>query len=406
MQKRQAAISFIFITILLDVIGFGIIIPVVPAILKEFTGGDLNLASRYGGWLLFSFSLVQFFSSPVLGSLSDRFGRRPVLLFSLFGFALDYLFLAFAPGIVWLFIGRVIAGITEGSITTATAYIADISSPETRGKNFGMVGAAFGLGFIIGPVLGGWLGELGPRIPFFAAAGLSFLNWLYGFFILPESLSRDNRRPFQWARANPVSSLLRLVNYKGIGSLAFAVFFLHMASHSVQSTWSYFTMGQYGWSSADVGNSLGVVGLLVAIVQGFLIGQANRILGVKRSVVIGLALSAVGLFIFSIASSAWILYAGLIPYCLSGIAGPSLQGYMSGLIPADRQGELQGAVTSIISLSAIIGPPLMTNIYAGFSGQSAAFEFPGAAFGLGMFFALCSLFFAVRNFLKGRSAIV
>jgi DHA1 family tetracycline resistance protein-like MFS transporter len=397
-QTRQAAISFIFLTILLDVIGFGIIIPVIPSILKEFTGGDLTTASRYGGWLLFSFSLVQFFSSPVLGNLSDRFGRRRVLLISLLGFGLDYLFLAFAPGMTWLFIGRIIAGITGGSITTATAYIADISTPENRGKNFGMVGAAFGLGFIIGPVLGGWLGEIGPRIPFLAAAGLSFMNFLYGYFILPESLSEENRRPFEWKRANPFSSLVRMGGSGIVGGFTFAIFFLHMASHSVQSTWSYFTMGEFGWSSAQVGNSLGVVGLLVALVQGLLIGKANRWLGVKKSVFIGLSLSAFGLLVFSFAFQPWILYAGLIPYCISGIAGPSLQAYLSSKISPSEQGELQGFMTSIISLSAIIGPPLMTNLYAGFSTSNGILMFPGAAFFLGMIFALISLFICVRNF--------
>lgn len=396
--------AFIFITILLDVVGFGIIIPVVPALLKEFTGGDITEASRYGGWLLFAFSLMQFVFSPVLGNLSDQYGRRRVLLISLFGFGIDYLFMAFAPGITWLFAGRMLAGISGGSITTATAYMADISSAETRGKNFGMVGAAFGLGFIIGPVLGGWLGELGPRIPFFAAAGLSLLNWLYGYLILPESLPAEHRRPFEWARANPLASLKKLGSYEGIGGLAFAVFFLHMASHSVQSTWSYFTMGEYGWSSADVGNSLGVVGLLVALVQGGLIGRVNRWLGIRNSVLYGLLLSAFGLLVFSFSAESWILYAGLIPYCLSGIAGPSLQGYISSQVPANAQGELQGSVTSIISLSAIAGPPLMTNLYAGFSDKNALMHFPGAAFFLGMLFAVTSFLICLKHIRKQASA--
>ncbi len=395
-EKRQAAIAFIFITILLDVIGFGIIIPVIPAILRQFTGGDMAEASRFGGWLLFSFSLMQFFSSPILGNLSDQYGRRRVLLISLFGFGIDYLFLAFAPSLVWLFVGRMIAGITGGSITTASAYIADISTPETRGKNFGMIGAAFGLGFIIGPVLGGWLGEIGPRIPFLAAAALSLINWLYGYFILPESLAPENRRAFSWARSNPFGALRRMIGYKGVGGLAFAVFFLHMSAHSVQSTWSYFTMGQFNWSSAQVGNSLGVVGILVAFVQGFLIGKANKWFGIKRSVYLGLFLAIVGLAIFSLSSSPLILYAGLLPYCLSGIAGPSLQGHISSMVPANAQGELQGAITSIISVSAILGPLLMTNLYASFSNPMAAIQFPGAAFAMGMVFAFTSLMIAWR----------
>ncbi|MEX0635686.1 MAG: TCR/Tet family MFS transporter, partial [Ferruginibacter sp.] len=286
MSSRKPAMGFIFATLLIDVTGLGIIIPVLPTLIQELTGGSLSEASEYGGWLLFSFAIMQFLFAPVLGNLSDQYGRRPVLLLSLFGFALDYLLLAFAPTIIWLFIGRLIAGVMGASITTATAYIADISTPEKRAQNFGMVGAAFGLGFIIGPVIGGLLGEYGSRIPFMAAAGLTFLNFLYGYFILPESLAKSDRRKFDIRRANPFGSLKMLRAYPVISGMVVSLLLIYIASHAVQSTWSFFTMEQFSWSEAEVGYSLGFVGLLVALVQGGLIRVINPLLGPKNSVLI------------------------------------------------------------------------------------------------------------------------
>ncbi len=396
-NSKKPAILFIFFTLLIDVIGFGIIIPVMPGLISKLTGGGMSEASRIGGWMLFAFSLMQFLFSPFLGNLSDQFGRRPILLFSLFGFGLDYILLAFAPSITWLFIGRIIAGITGASFTTASAYIADISTPESRGQNFGMIGAAFGLGFIIGPVLGGILGEFGPRVPFWAAACLTLVNWLYGYFVLPESLSKEHRRKFEWKRANPFGSFKSLKNYPGILGLVVSLFFLHLASHSVQSTWSYFTMGEFKWTSAQVGYSLGFVGLLVASVQAGLIRIANSKLGIIPSIYWGQIFYAVGLSIFAFAGAGWVMYVGLIPYCLSGIGGPSMQGLISGKVPPNAQGELLGALTSTISIAAIIGPPLMTSLYSTFSGNSAPFHFPGSAFITGMIFALTSLFIAWQN---------
>jgi len=396
-NNPKPAIIFIFITLLIDVIGFGIIIPVLPGLISELTGGDMSEASRYGGWMLFSFSLMQFIFSPFLGNLSDQFGRRPVLLFSLLAFGLDYIFLAFAPSIAWLFVGRIIAGITGASFTTAAAYIADVSTPENRSQNFGMIGAAFGLGFIIGPVIGGILGEYGSRVPFFAASGLTMLNFIYGYFVLPESLSVENRRNFDWKRASPIGSLKSLKNHKGILGLAIALFFTHLASHSVQSTWSFFTIGEFKWSTAEVGYSLGFVGLLVAFVQAGLIRVANSKLGIINCIYLGSVFYAIGLSVFAFASAGWLMYVGLIPYCLSGIGGPSMQGLISGKVPPNAQGELQGALTSLISHSAIFGPPLMTTLYSTFSKPNAILHFPGAAFMMGTVFALTSLFIAWKN---------
>ena len=390
-QSRQPAILFIFITLLIDCIGFGVIIPVLPKLISELTGEGIAASAKYGGWLLFSFSLFQFVFSPILGNLSDKYGRRPILLFSLFGFGLDYLFLGFAPTLGWLFVGRIIAGITGASFSTAQAYIADVSTPENKAQNFGMVGAAFGLGFIIGPVLGGILGEYGARVPFFAAAGLSMLNFTYGFFILPESLPVENRRSFDWRKANPVGSLLWLKQYPLIFGLVTALFFIYMSSHAVQSVWSYFSIDHLKWSESEVGYSLGFVGVLVALVQVVLVKQAVRIWGSTTSIYIGLSLLIVGLVTFSFASAGWMMYAGLVPYCLSGLAGPNIQSDISNHIPPNAQGALQGALTSLVSITAIVGPPLMANLYATFAKPGAGFFFPGMPFMVGAVFALTSL---------------
>lgn len=396
-QNRKAAIGFIFITLMIDVTGLGLILPVLPKLIQELIDGNISDASRYGGLLTFGYAIMQFLFAPVLGGLSDQFGRRPVLLFSLFGFGLDYLFLSFAPTIGWLFAGRAIAGITGASFTTATAYIADISTAENRAQNFGMVGAAFGLGFIIGPVIGGFLGSFGSRVPFMVAAGLSFANCMYGYFVLPESLSKENRRPFNCKRANPLGSLKQLSRYPGLGRLIIAFFLVYVASHAVQSNWSFFSIEKFNWTEKMIGISLGVVGLLVAIVQGGLIRIINPRLGNEKSVYIGLLLYAAGLLLFSFASQSWMMFVFLIPYCLGGISGPALQSIISGNVPPSEQGELQGALTSLVSLSSIIGPPLMTGLFSYFTRPGARLHFSGAAFLMGTLLMLTSAFIAYRS---------
>ncbi|MBO0357936.1 TCR/Tet family MFS transporter [Hymenobacter sp. BT186] len=396
-SARKPALIFIFITLLLDVIGFGIIIPVLPKLITHLTGEPLSAAARYGGWMGFAFAGMQFLFSPVLGNLSDKYGRRPVLLVALFGFGLDYLFLAFAPSIGWLFVGRMIAGITGASFTTAGAYIADISTPENRAKNFGLIGAAFGLGFIIGPVLGGKLVGFGAQVPFLVAAGLTFLNWLYGFFVLPESLAPENRRPFDWARANPIGSLQLLRRYPVILGMVGSLVLIYIAGHATQSTWAYYTMYKFHWNESRVGDSLGAVGLLTGLVQGVLIRYLNPKLGATRSVLLGLGLYAIGFVLFAFAPTGWLMFAFLVPYCLGGIAGPALQGIMSGQVPPNEQGELQGALTSLVSLTAIVGPPLMTNLFSYFTGPSAPVQFPGAPFLTGGVLTVGSLLLAMRS---------
>lgn len=393
-SKKEAAIGFIFITMLIDITGWGIIIPVVPKLIEQLIQGDISEAAKYGGWLTFAYAITQFVFAPIVGNLSDKYGRRPVILLSLFGFSLDYLLLAFAPSITWLFIGRILAGITGASITTASAYIADVSTPENRAKNFGMIGAAFGLGFIIGPVIGGLLGQYGPRVPFYAAAILCMLNFLYGYFILPESLSHKNRRAFDLKRANPIGSFLSLKKYPKLIGLIVSVFILYVAGHAVQSNWSYFTMYQLKWDERMVGISLGIIGLLVGIVQGGLIRWINPKLGNEKSIYIGMGLYTIGMFLFAMVTQSWMMFVFLIPYCLGGIAGPALQAIISTQVPPTEQGEIQGTLTSLMSASSIVGPPMMSSVFYFFTHKDAPFVFAGAPFALGGILMLLSTVFA------------
>jgi len=400
-MPRKASLGFILITVFVDVIGWGLIIPVMPDLIAGMKHIPVNIASAYGGWLLFAYAVMQFIFAPVLGNLSDKYGRRPVLLFSLLGFAVDYLFLALAPSYGWFFVGRIIAGITGASFTTASAYIADISTPQDRAKNFGMIGAAFGLGFIIGPAIGGMLSGFGIRAPFYAAAGLCFVNFLYGYFILPESLDKEHRRPFEWRRANPIGTLLQIKKYPAIGGLMIALFFVYLAAHAVQSNWSYFTEFRFSWSHKMIGYSLALAGLLVASVQAGLVRIVNPKLGNEKSVYIGLLFYSFGLFLFAFASQSWMMFAFLVPYCLGGIAGPALQAIMTGNVPKNEQGELQGALTSMMSITTIIGPLLMNNLFTWFTKQSATLYFPGAPFFLGAILILLSTYLAYVSLRKG-----
>jgi len=404
--SRKAAMGFIFITLLIDVTGLGLIIPVFPKLIEQLIHGGISEASKWGGWLTFAYAIMQFLFAPVLGNLSDKYGRRPVLLFSLLGFGIDYIFLAVAPTIGWLFVGRVIAGITGASFTTATAYIADISTDENRAQNFGMIGAAFGLGFIIGPVIGGLLGEYGARLPFIVAAGLALLNVLYGYFVLPESLDKEHRRAFNWKRANPMGSLLQLKKYPALGGLVGSLVLVYIAAHAVQSTWTFINIEKFKWSEAMIGYSLGMVGLLVAIVQGGLIRFINPRLGNEKSAYIGLALYALGLLLFAFASQTWMMFVFLIPYCLGGIAGPALQSIISGQVPANEQGELQGALTSLMSLTSIIGPLLMTYLFSYFTKPDAPFKFAGAPFLLGALLMLGSAVIAYFTLHTKKEVVV
>jgi len=399
-NKNQAALGFIFITMLIDVIGWGIIIPVIPGLIEELIQGDISEAAKVGGWITFAYAITQFVFAPLIGNLSDQYGRRPIILISLLGFTLDYILLALAPSITWLFIGRIIAGITGASITTASAYIADISTIENRAKNFGMIGAAFGLGFIIGPVIGGLLGQYGARVPFYAAAALCFLNFLYGYFILPESLPKEKRSVLNLKKANPIGSFLHLKKYPKLIGLASSMFLLYVASHAIQSNWSFFTMYKFNWDEKMVGISLGVIGLLVALVQGVLIRWVNPWLGNEKSIYAGFFLYSLGMLLFTFANQSWMMFIFLIPYCLGGIAGPALQAVISIQVPETEQGKIQGTLTSLMSASAIVGPPLMTGIFYYFTKEQTPFEFAGAPFLLASILMTISALMAYYSFRK------
>lgn len=399
-QKRGAALGFIFVTLLLDAVGFGIIIPVMPLLITELIHGNLSQASEWGGWLTFAYALMQFIFAPIIGNLSDQYGRRAVLLFSLFAFGVDYIILALAPTIWWLFLGRVIAGITGASFSTASAYIADISTPVKRAQNFGLLGAAFGMGFIIGPAIGGIMAEYGSRVPFIAAAVLTFLNWLYGYFILPESLSKENRRKFNWKRANPLGSLKHLRKYPAVAGLIISLILVYLSAHAVQTTWTFYTMEKFEWTPQWVGYSLTFIGIMIALVQGLLIRIIIPKIGQKRGVYIGLLLYSIGFLLFAFATKGWMMFAFMIPYSLGGIAGPSLQGIISGNVPANEQGELQGGLTSLMSATSIFGPVLMTSLFAYFTSKDAPFLFPGAPFLMGAILTLLGAILAFRSLKK------
>lgn len=399
-KNHNAALGFVFVTVLIDVIGFGIIFPVIPKLISNMIGGDISTAAEYGGWLIFVYALMQFVFAPVLGNLSDRFGRRPVLLISLFTLGIDCIFMAFAPTIFWLFIGRIIGGVTGGCFSVASAYVADISTPEKRSQNFGLLSAAFGLGFIIGPVMGGLLVKWGTHVPFLVAAGLSLINVLYGYFVLPESLSKEKRRKFEWRRANPVGSFLQLRKFPVIAGLLIAYTFVYIAGHSMESVWAYFTIERFDWNEEMIGYSLGFLGLLLALVQGVLARVVLPKIGDKRAVYIGLGIECVALMLFAFANQGWMVFAYSIPYALSGIASPALQAITSNQIPESSQGELQGGMASLVSVTAIISPPVMTYLFAAFSGKGAPFYFPGMPFAFGALLVAVGLYFAYRTLRK------
>lgn len=398
-KPRQAGIVFILITLFLDILGLGIVIPILPELIKDFLGGDAVSAARYFGLIASVYALMQFLFAPLLGALSDRFGRRPILLVSLFGLGVDYLILTVAPNLTWLVVGRIVAGIAGASITTANAYIADISTPETRAQNFGLVGVAFGLGFIFGPALGGLLGGVDIRLPFLVSAVLALLNWLYGFFVLPESLPPALRSGFSWRKANPLGSIGQLGAYPLVAGLATAFIFISLAQRGLETVWVLYTGYRFGWGEQANGLTLGLVGVMAVIVQGFLIRPTIRWLGERRTILVGLALSTLTFFLYGLASEGWMMIAIIVFGALGGVAGPSLQGLVAGSVPPDEQGKVQGALTSLISLSSIFAPLIFTSgLFSYFTSDVAPFKLPGAPFFLGTAFFLAGFVVIVRLF--------
>ena len=357
------AIIFVLMTVMINSIGFGIMIPVLPDLLKELSGLPNNEAVVYGMWLTFVFALFQFICMPIVGGLSDRFGRRPVMLGSLLGLSLDYFIMGFAPTIAFLFIGRIIAGAFGATFSTANAYVADISPPETRAQNFGLIGAAFGVGFMLGPVVGGLLGEMGPRVPFIAAGIIGLINVVYGFIFLPETLAPEKRRPFSWARSNPFGSLKSLGRIKGVKSLIFILFLLATAHTVYPTTYAFSTMEGLGWSSGDVGFSLGAFGIASIIVQGGLIRIIVPKVGLFWAGIIGIVSSVIAYTMMGSANAGWVIYAAGPFAAFAGLYGPALTNMMSSRISESEQGELQGAIGAAQGLALMIGPFLMAGAF-------------------------------------------
>jgi DHA1 family tetracycline resistance protein-like MFS transporter len=387
----RRGLFLVFMILFLDIIGIAIIMPVLPAFLHELTGDDVSAAAVDGGWLLLVYSAMQFLFAPFLGNLSDRFGRRPILLASVLTFALDNLICAAATSFWMLFVGRLLAGISGGSFATCSAYIADISNDQNRARNFGLIGIAFGVGFTVGPVVGGLLGELGPRVPFLGAGLLSLANFVAAWFLLPETLEKANRRRFDWRRANPLGALRQMRHYPGIGPVLL-VMVLYWLAHAVYpSVWSFVSTYRYGWSEGQIGLSLGLFGICAAIVMAFVLPRLIPVLGEWRTAVLGLSFSCLGLAGYAFAWQGWMIYAVTLLTTIENVGDPALRSIASGKVPPSAQGELQGAMTSLTSLTTIVGPAIFTQLFGAFTGPQAIVEFAGAPYAMAALFMLMAI---------------
>lgn len=378
---RKAALAFIFVTVLIDVIAFGVIIPVLPHLVQEMVGGDLSVAAYWTGVFAFAFSVVQFFCTPIQGALSDRFGRRPVILLSCLGLGADFVFMALAPTLAWLFVGRLLSAATSASFSTANAYIADVVPADQRAKSFGMIGAAFGLGFIVGPLIGGVLGDVDHRLPFWFAAGLALLNFLYGLFVLPESLPRERRSPrFDWKHARPMGGVKMLLEYPRIWGLVAVVFVANFAHYVYPSTFVLFADAAFGWKEKQAGYVLAAVGVLSVIVNVALVGRLVKALGERRALLLGLACGTVGFVMYGLAGAGWMFLLGLPVSALWAIAAPATMALITRQVPADVQGRIQGSLGSLVSLAGIVAPGLFAGAFGFFIGPHAPVRLPGVAF--------------------------
>ena len=401
-QVRSAAVAFIFVTILLDMFALGLIMPILPKLVESFVDNDTARAARIFGLFGTAWALMQFLFSPILGGLSDRFGRRPVVLLSNFGLGLDYVLMALAPSLIWLFVGRVISGITSASVSTAFAYIADVTAPAQRAAVFGKIGVAFGAGFILGPALGGLLGGMDPRLPFWVAAALSFANTLYGLLILPESLPLERRSAFRWKSANPLGSLRLLRSDPVLAGLSVTNFFAQVAHVALPSTFVLYATYRYGWDATTVGLTLAMVGICTMAVQGVAIGPIVRRMGERQALLLGLGCAAVGFLIFGMAPNGRLFWLGIPVMALWGVAGAATQGLMTQLVAPDQQGQLQGATASVQSMSQLVGPLLFTLTFGYFIGAQAPLRLPGAPFLLASVLLLLALAIAVRTLATAR----
>jgi DHA1 family tetracycline resistance protein-like MFS transporter len=393
MTTSRAALTFVLLSVFIDSLGFGIIIPSLPPVIMELTGEPVSTAADWSGYLMAVYALLQFFMAPVIGNLSDRYGRRPLLLLSLFAFGVDFLLTGLATTMTWLFLGRAFAGVFGASFAAAGAYIGDISDDSNRAKNFGFIGAAWGCGFTLGPVIGGFVAEeLGPRAPFFVAAALALANVAFGFFALPESLPVERRRPFEWARANPFGAFRSLTHLPTVAGLLLAVFLYQLAHDSLPAVWMFFTQFKFGWGPAEVGWSLTFVGVMTVLVMGGLTGVVVPKLGERRAIILGFLLMMVGFTAYALVPLAWMIYPAIAIGSLGGIANPAMQSVMSRQVGPSAQGELQGANASLASVAAILSPIFMTQLFSFYTGPSAPVVFPGAPYLVsGAFVLVCAV---------------
>jgi MFS transporter, DHA1 family, tetracycline resistance protein len=403
-QPRRAALAFVFVTVVLDMLALGMVIPVLPGLVEHFLNGDTARAARVFGVFGSVWALMQFVSMPVMGGLSDRFGRRPVILLSNLGLGLDYVLMALAPNLRWLFVGRVISGVTAASISTAMAYIADVTPPERRAQSYGLVGMAFGVGFVLGPAIGGLLGSVDPRLPFWAAAAFSLANATYGFFVLPESLPAERRRAFDWRRANPVGSLKFLRAHREIGGLASASFLSNLAHCVLPAVFVLYAAYRFEWNARTVGLALAIVGASSALVQGLLVGPLVRRFGERRVMLGGLLAGAVGFVVYALAPSGVLFVAGIPIVSLWGLAGPTAQGLLTRQVAANVQGELQGAMGSLQGIATMVGPSMFANTFAWAIATDSRWHFPGAAYALAGALLVASAALAGRATRPGPAA--
>ena len=374
MAAHRPALIFIFVTAVLDIMAMGIIIPVLPALIEEFVGSNAE-AGFWNGALVALWAAMQFIFSPIIGSLSDRYGRRPVILISTAGLAADWVLMALAPNLWWLAVGRILGGITSSSFTTVFAYMADITPPEQRSRAYGLIGAAFSAGFVAGPLLGGVLGEWGPRVPFWAAAALSAIAFFYGLFVLPESLPKEKRMAFSWARANPFGSLRLLRSHPELSGLAVVNFLLYFAHHVFSAVFVLYAAARYGWGALEVGVLLALVGVLDMIVQGLLVGRVVKRIGDRAAMVVGLAGGAIGIACMGLAPTGWLFVAAMFPNAIWGLAMPTLQSLMTQRVSESEQGQLQGANNSVASIAGVVSP-----LFFGWVYTLSAAELPGLSF--------------------------
>jgi MFS transporter, DHA1 family, tetracycline resistance protein len=377
---RRATLAFIFVTVVLDMLALGMVVPVLPHLIEDFLGGDTARAARMVGYFGTVWAVMQFFAMPVMGGLSDRFGRRPVILLSNLGLGLDYVLMAMAPSLWWLFVGRMISGVTAASISTAMAYVADVTPAERRAQSFGFVGVAFGFGFVLGPALGGMLGAIDPRLPFWAAAGASLLNAAYGFFVLPESLPPERRRAFEWKRANPHGALRFLRRHREVAGLAGAAFLSNLTHCVLPAVFVLYTAYRYGWGEQAVGLALAAVGVSSALVQGMLVGPAVRRFGERRVLILGLLAGTVGFALYGLASTGSLFLAAIPIVALWGLVGPAAQGIMTRVVDGSAQGELQGAMGSLAGIAMMVGPTLFASVFAYSIRDGQRWHLPGSAF--------------------------